>query len=95
VQSIGSGNVQLTVDSNGGFLVLSEAYYPGWHAEVDGRPVPVYPTDTTLQGIVVPAGNHRIRFVFASTMFRAGAFALAAGMVIVAIVLWRTRERLT
>jgi hypothetical protein len=95
VQSIGSGNVQLTVDSNGGFLVLSEAYYPGWRAEVDGRPVPVYPTDTTLQGIVVPAGNHRIRFVFASTMFRAGAFALAAGMVIVAIVLWRTRERLT
>jgi hypothetical protein len=94
VQSIGDGNIDVAVDSNGGFLVVSETYYPGWSAQIDGRDVPVYRTDGTLQGTIVPAGTHRVRFVFVSRTFRAGVTALFAGIALVALVLWRTRSPL-
>src|SRR5262249_38818040 len=41
----------------GGFLVLSEIYYDGWEARVDGQPTKIYRTDYTLRGVVVCAGN--------------------------------------
>ena len=94
VQSLGDSNIDVAVDSGGGFLVLSEVYYPGWHAEIDGRETAVVRTDGTLQGVVVPAGVHRVRFIFVSRMFRAGVAAVFVGLVLVAAVLWRTRRAL-
>ena len=64
VTSIRAGGFNIAVSSGGGFLVLSEAFCPGWHAQVDGREVTVIPADDALQGIEVPAGEHRVRFVF-------------------------------
>jgi len=46
------------------FLVLSEMYYPGWDAEIDGQPAPIVRTDYVLRGVALPAGAHHIRFVY-------------------------------
>jgi hypothetical protein len=43
-----------------GLLVLSEIYYPGWQASVNGRPARIYKVDGALRGIVVPAGESRL-----------------------------------
>ena len=45
-------------------LVLADNYYKGWVAKVDGREVPVYRTNHTFRGVVVPAGAHRVEFTF-------------------------------
>ncbi len=45
-------------------LVLSETYYPGWKAWIDEQPIPIYPVDIALRGVVVPAGAHRLRMEF-------------------------------
>lgn len=45
-----------------GFLVLTDSFYPTWHATVDGNPTKIYRTDMNFRGIVVPAGNHIIEF---------------------------------
>ena len=92
IQSVADSNIELAVDSTGGFLVLSEAYYPGWHAEIDGHEVTVYRTDGTLQGISLPDGTHRVHFFFVSRTFRAGVGALFAGIFLIGVVLWRTRR---
>jgi hypothetical protein len=73
VTRIGDGDIGLRVTSQGGgFLVLSENAYPGWRALVDGAEVPIYRTDVTLQGVVVPAGTHRVDFTLASRTLRWG-----------------------
>jgi uncharacterized membrane protein YfhO len=95
VQSVADGNIDVAIDSGGGFLVLSEVYYPGWHAQIDGRETALYQTDGALQGIVVPAGTHRVRFVFVSNTFRAGIAGVVLGVLIVGLTLWRTRRQLT
>lgn len=45
-----------------GFLVLTDIYYPSWKAEIDGVLSKIYLTDYTFRGIIIPKGNHNIRF---------------------------------
>jgi len=47
-----------------GLLVISQPFYPGWRATVDGEPVPIYRTDYLLQGIEVQPGHHRVALTY-------------------------------
>ncbi len=68
--------IELAVHAaSAGLLVLSETYYPGWRAWVDDRPADVYPTDIALRGVLIPAGDHRVRMEF-----RPPLFALSLGI---------------
>ena len=55
-----------------GLLVLSEVDYPGWQAEVDGRPVPIVRADGILRAIPLDAGTHQVRFQFVPPGLQAG-----------------------
>jgi hypothetical protein len=46
------------------FLVLSDVYYPGWQGYVNESKVPIYRTDATFRGVIVPAGRHEVRMRF-------------------------------
>ncbi len=46
------------------FLVLSEVYYPGWEATVDGKPAPLLKADYILRGIPVMPGEHSVELRF-------------------------------
>jgi hypothetical protein len=82
VARVGDGDIGVRVTSQGGgFLVLSENAYPGWRALVDGAEVPIYRTDVTLQGIVVPPGTHRIDFTLESRSLRWGLITSGIGAV--------------
>jgi hypothetical protein len=76
------------------YLVLSEAYYPGWRAEVDGNPAEVLPANHLIQAIRLPSGKHVVRFSYRSRFLGLGlGVALLAAMVPVAIALVRRRRR--
>ncbi|MEM3390198.1 MAG: YfhO family protein [Thermoproteota archaeon] len=47
-----------------GFLVLSDQYFPGWKALIDGHEAPVYQVNGLVRGVVVPAGVHTVKFVY-------------------------------
>jgi hypothetical protein len=68
-----SGAFELNVRAgNSGVLVVSQVFYPGWRAFVDGNPTEVMPADFALTSIPISSGTHRVRFEFYSPAFRIG-----------------------
>jgi hypothetical protein len=45
-------------------LVLTDAWYPGWEATVDGRPAPVLLVDHALRGVPLGPGTHRVELAY-------------------------------
>lgn len=74
-------------------LVFTDADYPGWHAEVDGKPARIVRTAGVFKGVEVPAGSHDVRFYFRSTRLHTGLWLSALGFVVAAALLWATRRR--
>lgn len=75
------------VDSRGrNFLILSQVWYPGWRARLDGAPLRLYRTNHALLGGVVPSGRHVLELEMTSPPLKAGlalfglGLALAAGL---------------
>jgi hypothetical protein len=69
-------NNEITLDvetSTEGILVLSEMFYPGWTARVDGIREDVYRVDYNLRGIVIPARRHAVVVRFEPSSFSRGA----------------------
>jgi uncharacterized membrane protein YfhO len=62
-----------SVSNNNSYLVLSELFYPGWYAYVDGREVPILRANYLLRAIPLTAGQHDIVFVYAPMSFFVGA----------------------
>jgi uncharacterized membrane protein YfhO len=65
-----------------GFLVMSDTFYPGWQARVDGKPAPVLRTNFALRGICLPAGDHEVVFRFEPVTLRVGLALSAIGLII-------------
>ena len=53
-------------------LVVSENYYPGWRATVDGKPATVSRANYNLIGVPLPAGARRIELTFDDAAYQAG-----------------------
>lgn len=70
-----------------GLLVLSDTYYPGWRAFVDGKETEILQANVCQRAVEVPSGKHEVRFVFDSTPVKAGfgisvLSLLAAGAIL-------------
>ncbi len=90
--------IRVATESTGaGLLVLSENYFPGWEATVDGVRVPIARVNYALRGVALPPGKHRVQFQFRSNGVRAGAVSFALGLsllVIGGLVSGRRKRRL-
>ncbi len=79
-------HIQIETDHNApSFLVLSEIYYRGWDARIDGAKASVYRVNHTLRGLAVPAGKHRIEFVYRAPSLKTGLLYSALGALILLI----------
>jgi uncharacterized membrane protein YfhO len=47
-----------------GLLVLTDNYYPGWKATIDGKNSEILRADYSFRGLVVTPGKHIIEFTF-------------------------------
>lgn len=69
-----------------GCLVVTDTYYPGWKAIVDGREQPILRANTLFRGVLLPGGEHSVRFVYQPLSFVYGAWAAAVALVIIALM---------
>jgi uncharacterized membrane protein YfhO len=81
--------------SSRGLAVLSEMYYPGWVATINGKPAPIHRVDTLVRGVVVSPGRNHLVMRYRPKSFLYGAILsdLAfVGTLLLGAVLW-FRER--
>jgi len=45
-------------------LILTEIWYPGWKAEVDGHPAEILRVNYLQRGVPLPEGEHHVKLVF-------------------------------
>jgi hypothetical protein len=88
--------VELTVQMpTSGYLVLSDVYYPGWRATVDGTPVEVLRADYTFRAVPLSPGEHTVRMAFAPWTWRVGLAVSAVTWVgLLAWAGWGVKRRL-
>jgi hypothetical protein len=64
-----------------GFLLLSDTFYPGWGARLNGQPATLYRADYILKAVHVPAGESEVEFYYAPRSFRIGAALSIAALL--------------
>jgi hypothetical protein len=69
-----------------GMLVLSDTYYPGWNARVDGKAAQIYEVDLALRGVLAPKGTHTITFEYRPRSFSLGVALTLAGLLAAAVI---------
>lgn len=67
------------------YLVLSEVFYPGWRATVDGKSVPILRGNYLFRTIPIEAGRHQVRLTFKSKPFGMG---LVLSIFTLALATW-------
>jgi hypothetical protein len=77
-----------------GYLVLSEVWYPGWRATVDGAEAPVLRADWCLRAVPIAAGKHEVVLEFSPSSFRTGAWisSLSFALAVAGIAYIRKKE---
>lgn len=89
---------KVTINTQANFpkvLFLSDTYYPGWKATIDGVTEPIYRADYVFRAIFVPGGNHEVVFIYDPLSFKTGlALSLASIGFFVGIGVLQGRRRL-
>lgn len=94
LNSLEAERVELESDAKTGkFLVLSDTYHPGWKAFVDDKPSKIYITDFNFRGINLPAGKHKIVFVFDPLSLKIGAGISFASLIALSLICIAMRKR--
>jgi len=73
-----------------GYLVLSDTYYPGWVATVDGRPEKIVRANYLFRAVSVPKGGHVVEFVYRPNIVRLGLLVSGASVGVAVLVLLAT-----
>ncbi|HEX5415629.1 MAG TPA: YfhO family protein, partial [Chloroflexota bacterium] len=91
----GPNTVSVKVSAPGnGYLVLTDPYYGGWQAQVDGRPATLYRADWAFRAVALGPGEHVVTFRFRPTSLI--AFGVVSGLgwlAAVALIVWRLIPR--
>jgi uncharacterized membrane protein YfhO len=83
----------------GSALLVSENYFPGWNATVDGKPAPVVRANYNLIGVPLPAGAKTVQLRFRDAAYEKGKVltlvALAAAVIVLVGGIALARRRTT
>jgi hypothetical protein len=74
-------------------LVLSDSFYPGWRALVDGHEEPVLRGDLLFRVVALPPGEHEVQFRFEPSSIKLGLVVSGLTLLSGAIALAVSRRR--
>jgi len=70
-----------------GFLFVSENYYPGWKALVDGSEEKIYRADYSFRAVPIRAGTHKVEFIYDPESFKIGKWISASTFLVLLAIL--------
>jgi hypothetical protein len=76
---------EVVIDVHGsgpGLLVLTDTFYPGWEAEIDGEEAPIVPANLAFRGVPIGAGAGEVVFRYRPSSLRAGLLIAGTGAVV-------------
>ncbi|MCJ7738159.1 MAG: YfhO family protein, partial [Anaerolineae bacterium] len=76
-----------------GYLVLTDAWYPGWRATVDGEAVVVARADILFRAVPVGKGIHQVTFFYQPASFCLGvtiSLVMIVALLLVSVAGWRS-----
>lgn len=89
------GHIQLEAHAfRPALAVISESWYKGWRASLDGQPVETLRANYLSQGVMVPAGTHTLELQYTPGAFRYGSILSLLGILgVFGLTFWvRRRE---
>lgn len=93
--------IDVEASTDGAVLVLTDAYYTGWKATLDGEPVEILPANHAVRGVMIPRGKHRVEFKYRTPGLVPAAIVSGSTLIlglILSLVFWlrdRRRRRAT
>ena len=84
-QTANTLKIQVTTEQPG-FLVLSEQYFPGWKAYVDGNESTIYEANGTMRAVFLDAGAHKVEFRYRPFSFILGTLISGATFLTLLVV---------
>jgi hypothetical protein len=89
--------VEIETEASGRrLLVMTDVYYPGWRATVDGQPVEILRANTAFRAVSVPVGRHVVRFDYRPLSFKLGLLvsgSTALGLMAFTLAATRSTRR--
>ena len=87
VVSYRNSEVVVNVQSAGlGYLVLSDMYFPGWRASVNGQDVPVLRADYAFRAVPIGPGSQQVRLSYQPITWKVGG--VISGLTWLAVLAW-------
>jgi hypothetical protein len=76
-----------------GFVVLTDTFYPGWLATIDGQPTKIWPANLAFRAVEVTAGAHEIVFSYQPRSFSIGGWTTVVTAFIIGLTFLLIRTR--
>lgn len=73
-------------------LFISDNYYPGWKAYVDGKETKIYRANYSFRALIVPEGSHVVEFQYKPQSFYLGVVFSLVGLLIFLVISIRIKE---
>ena len=70
-----------------GYLVVTDVYYPGWKAYIDGMESEIMRANYTFKAVAVPVGNHVVELIFDPVSFKIGALISGSTIILTFLLL--------
>jgi hypothetical protein len=82
--------IVLEVETDGpGYVVLADAFDPGWQATLDGAAVTLLRANLAFRAVATPSGRHTVELVYRPRALWAGLFVSAASLLAALVLLAR------
>jgi hypothetical protein len=79
-----------------GYLLLTDTFYPGWRASVDGQPAEIVRADVMFRAVRLGPGRHQVVFRYQPDSVTWGAWISAAALLLwLAALIWSWRTKWT
>jgi hypothetical protein len=89
-----SNRIELETSSTSAcVLVLSEIFYPGWQAEIDGQRSPILLANFLLRGLSLSPGKHHVVMRYTAPRARNGAIISILTLVALGVMLFYSRRK--